>query len=101
MGGDKKPSAQYFVDGGHGKTVIAEVRLPERTLPRRPADDDGRSRRAGAPGDAWEPIASGMPSVAFSPASIVAAIFAATGQDLGMVGHQQHGAHRARAGGRR
>ena len=30
--------------------------------------------------------ASGMQSVAFTPASAVAAIFAATGQDLGMVG---------------
>jgi hydroxymethylglutaryl-CoA reductase (NADPH) len=31
-------------------------------------------------------IASGMQSVAFTPASAIAAIFAATGQDLGMVG---------------
>ena len=31
-------------------------------------------------------VASGMQSVAFTPASAVAAVFAATGQDLGMVG---------------
>ena len=31
-------------------------------------------------------VASGMQSVAFTPASAIAAIFAATGQDLGMVG---------------
>src|SRR5439155_7941041 len=34
MGGDKKPSAQYFIDGGHGKTVLAEVTVAERTLRR-------------------------------------------------------------------
>jgi hydroxymethylglutaryl-CoA reductase (NADPH) len=31
-------------------------------------------------------VASGMQSVAFTPASAIAAIFAVTGQDLGMVG---------------
>ena len=31
-------------------------------------------------------VASGMQSVAFTPASAIAAMFAATGQDLGMVG---------------
>src|SRR6266566_532642 len=34
MGGDKKPSAQYFREGGHGKTVLAAVTLAERTLRR-------------------------------------------------------------------
>jgi hydroxymethylglutaryl-CoA reductase (NADPH) len=34
MGGDKKPSAQYFVAGGHGKTVLAEVSVGEETLRR-------------------------------------------------------------------
>ena len=31
-------------------------------------------------------VASGMQSVAFTPATAIAAVFAATGQDLGMVG---------------
>ena len=34
MGGDKKPSAQYFVGGGHGKTVVAGVSVREETLRR-------------------------------------------------------------------
>ena len=44
-------------------------------------------------------VASGMQSVAFTPASAIAAIFACTGQDLGMVGTSSmaHGtAHRDR-----
>jgi hydroxymethylglutaryl-CoA reductase (NADPH) len=85
MGGDKKPSALYFTEGGHGKTVLAEVSVPEQTL---------RSvlRTTGADLVALEHLgthgshASGMQSVAFTPASVVAALFAATGQDLGMVG---------------
>jgi hydroxymethylglutaryl-CoA reductase (NADPH) len=85
MGGDKKPSAAYFSNGGHGKTVIAEAELPERTLRgvlRTSSVDLVELSHLATHGS----IASGMPSVAFSPASIVAAIFAATGQDLGMVG---------------
>jgi hydroxymethylglutaryl-CoA reductase (NADPH) len=61
MGGDKKPSHRYFERGGHGKTELSW------------------SGTHGA-------VASGMQSVAFTPASAIAAIFAATGQDLGMVG---------------
>jgi hydroxymethylglutaryl-CoA reductase (NADPH) len=84
MGGDKKPSHLYF-DSGHGKTTIAECTLS--------GDAIGRVLRT-TPGDletlAWAgthgAVASGMQSVAFTPASAVAAIFAATGQDLGMVG---------------
>src|SRR2546428_8569547 len=34
MGGDKKPSAQYFIAGGHGKTVLADLTVNERTLRR-------------------------------------------------------------------
>jgi hydroxymethylglutaryl-CoA reductase (NADPH) len=85
MGGDKKPSAQYFVAGGHGKTVLAEVRLPERTLKsvlRTSTADLVALEHLGGHGS----HASQMQSVAFTPASIVAALFAATGQDLGMVG---------------
>lgn len=85
MGGDKKPSWQYFVDGGHGKTVFASVRVREETLRR-------VLRTTSADLIALEHIASqgghasGMQSVAFTPASAIAAMFATTGQDLGMVG---------------
>ena len=46
-------------------------------------------------------VASGMQSVAFTPASAIAAVFAATGQDLGMVGTSSmaHGAGRRVEGG--
>jgi hydroxymethylglutaryl-CoA reductase (NADPH) len=85
MGGDKKPSWQYFVDGGHGKTVIASVRVHEETLRRvlRTSSDDlvALQHIASQGGHA-----SGMQSVAFTPASAIAAMFATTGQDLGMVG---------------
>ena len=85
MGGDKKPSAQYFVSGGHGKTVLAEVTVPHRTLRRvlrTTAADLVALEHIGLHGS----HASDMQSVAFTPASAVAAVFAATGQDLGMVG---------------
>jgi len=85
MGGDKKPSAQYFIQGGHGKTVLAEVSIPESTLRallRTSTRDMVALEHLGLHGS----HASDMQSVAFTPASIVAALFAATGQDLGMVG---------------
>jgi hydroxymethylglutaryl-CoA reductase (NADPH) len=85
MGGDKKPSHRYFERGGHGKTVIAECTLGEeavRRVLRTSIDDLLELSWAGTHGA----VASGMQSVAFTPASAIAAIFAATGQDLGMVG---------------
>src|SRR6058998_1748323 len=85
MGGDKKVSHRYFERGGHGKTVVAEVTLTEeavRRVLRTTVDDLLELSWAGTHGA----VASGMQSVAFTPASAVAAIFAATGQDLGMVG---------------
>jgi hydroxymethylglutaryl-CoA reductase (NADPH) len=85
MGGDKKPSAQYFSSGGHGKTVVAGVTVSGGTLRRvlhTTAEDLTALEHLGVHGS----HASGMQSAAFSPASAVAAIFAATGQDLGMVG---------------
>jgi hydroxymethylglutaryl-CoA reductase (NADPH) len=85
MGGDKKPSWQYFVEGGHGKTVLASLRVREETLRRMlrtsSADLVALQHVASQGGHA-----SGMQSVAFTPASAVAALFATTGQDLGMVG---------------
>jgi hydroxymethylglutaryl-CoA reductase (NADPH) len=84
MGGDKKPSAEYF-QSGHGKTVLAEAFLSDeqiRRVLRTTAADLEALSWAGTHGS----VASGMQSVAFTPASAIAAIFAATGQDLGMVG---------------
>jgi hydroxymethylglutaryl-CoA reductase (NADPH) len=83
MGGDKKPSFEHF-QRGHGKTVMAEATLTEdavRRVLRTTIDDLLELAWAGTHGAA----ASGMQSVAFTPASAIAAIFAATGQDLGMV----------------
>jgi hydroxymethylglutaryl-CoA reductase (NADPH) len=85
MGGDKKPSHRYFERGGHGKTVLVEATLTDeavRRVLRTTVDDLLELSFAGTHGA----VASGMQSVAFTPASAIAAIFAATGQDLGMVG---------------
>ena len=85
MGGDKKVSHRYFERGGHGKTVIAECTLTDdavRRVLRTTVDDLLELSWAGTHGA----VASGMQSVAFTPATAIAAIFAATGQDLGMVG---------------
>jgi hydroxymethylglutaryl-CoA reductase (NADPH) len=100
MGGDKKPSHRYFERGGHGKTVIAEATLSEdavRRVLRTTVDDLLELSWAGTAGA----VASGMQSVAFTPASAIAAIFAATGQDLGMVGTSSmaHGTGRRVEGG--
>jgi hydroxymethylglutaryl-CoA reductase (NADPH) len=99
MGGDKKPSFQYF-QSGHGKTVVAECTLTKesvRRVLRTTVDDLLELAWAGTHGA----VASGMQSVAFTPASAIAALFAATGQDLGMVGTSSmaHGTgHRADGG---
>jgi hydroxymethylglutaryl-CoA reductase (NADPH) len=100
MGGDKKPSHRYFERGGHGKTVIAEATLSEdavRRVLRTTVDDLLELSWAGTAGA----VASGMQSVAFTPASAIAAIFSATGQDLGMVGTSSmaHGTGRRVEGG--
>jgi hydroxymethylglutaryl-CoA reductase (NADPH) len=99
MGGDKKPSFEYFQQG-HGKTVIAETTLTdaavERVL-RTKLSDLEELAWAGTHGA----VASGMQSVAFTPASAIAAVFAATGQDLGLVGTSSmaHGTERRVDGG--
>jgi hydroxymethylglutaryl-CoA reductase (NADPH) len=85
MGGDKKPSHAFFQFPGHGKVVVAEATLPGpvlRRVLRVSADAVVALEHAGLHGA----HASGMQSFAFTPASAVAAVFAATGQDLGMVG---------------
>ena len=99
MGGDKKPSFEYF-QSGHGKTVIAETTLTDeaiRRVLRTTADDLADLAWAGTQGA----IASGMQSVAFTPASGIAAVFAATGQDLGLVGTSSmcHGTEQRVEGG--
>jgi hydroxymethylglutaryl-CoA reductase (NADPH) len=99
MGGDKKPSYEYF-QSGHGKTVLAEAFLADddiRRVLRTNSEDLEALSWAGTHGA----IASGMQSVAFTPASAVAAVFAATGQDLGMVGTSSmaHGTARRVADG--
>jgi hydroxymethylglutaryl-CoA reductase (NADPH) len=99
MGGDKKPSFEYF-QSGHGKTVIAETVLTDeavRRVLRTKVDDLLELSWVGTHGA----IASGMQSVAFTPASAIAAIFACTGQDLGMVGTSSmaHGTGRRVEGG--
>jgi hydroxymethylglutaryl-CoA reductase (NADPH) len=100
MGGDKKSSHRYFERGGHGKTVLAEATLTDdavRRVLRTTVDDLLELSFAGTHGA----VASGMQSVAFTPASAIAAIFAATGQDLGMVGTSSmaHGTGRRVDGG--
>jgi hydroxymethylglutaryl-CoA reductase (NADPH) len=99
MGGDKKPSYEYF-QSGHGKSVVAEATLADdaiRRVLRTTAEDLEALAWVGTHGA----IASGMQSVAFTPASAVAAVFAATGQDLGMVGTSSmaHGTGRRVDGG--
>jgi hydroxymethylglutaryl-CoA reductase (NADPH) len=99
MGGDKKPSFEYF-QSGHGKTVLAEATLTDdavRRVLRTSVDALQELAWAGTHGA----VASGMQSVAFTPASAIAALFAATGQDLGMVGTSSmaHGAARRVEGG--
>jgi hydroxymethylglutaryl-CoA reductase (NADPH) len=99
MGGDKKPSAEYF-QSGHGKTVLAEALLTDeaiRRVLRTTPDDLVALSWAGTHGA----VASGMQSVAFTPASAIAAVYAATGQDLGMVGTSSmaHGTARRVDGG--
>ncbi|MGZ8740267.1 MAG: 3-hydroxy-3-methylglutaryl-CoA reductase, partial [Gaiellaceae bacterium] len=68
MGGDKKPSHRYFERGGHGKTVLVEATLSEeavRRVLRTTVDDLLELSFAGTHGA----VASGMQSVAFTPAS--------------------------------
>jgi hydroxymethylglutaryl-CoA reductase (NADPH) len=100
MGGDKKPSHRYFERGGHGKTVIAECTLTDeavRRVLRTSIPDLLDLAFVGTHGS----VASGMQSVAFTPGSAIAAIFAATGQDLGMIGTSSmaHGSGRRVEGG--
>jgi hydroxymethylglutaryl-CoA reductase (NADPH) len=85
MGGDKKISHRYFESGGHGKTVIAEATLTDEAIQRvlkTTPEELLDLTFVGTHGA----VASGMQSVAFTPATAIAALFIATGQDVGMVG---------------
>ena len=84
MGGDKKPSHRYFEHGGHGKTVVAEATLSDEAI-RRVLRTGPEDLLALAFVGTHGAVASGMQSVAFTPATAIAAIFTATGQDIGMV----------------
>jgi hydroxymethylglutaryl-CoA reductase (NADPH) len=84
MGGDKKPSAEFF-QSGHGKTVLAEAFLSDEQI-RRVLRTTGEDLEALSWAGTHGAVASGMQSVAFTPASAIAAMFTATGQDIGMVG---------------
>jgi hydroxymethylglutaryl-CoA reductase (NADPH) len=99
MGGDKKPSYEYF-QGGHGKTVIAEATLTDEAI-RRVLRTTPEDLEALAWVGTHGAVASGMQSVAFTPASAIAAVFTATGQDIGMVGTSSmaHGTGRRVEGG--
>jgi hydroxymethylglutaryl-CoA reductase (NADPH) len=99
MGGDKKPSYEYF-HSGHGKTVLAEAFLADERI-RRVLHTSAADLEALSWAGTHGAVASGMQSVAFTPASAVAAVFAATGQDLGMVGTSSmaHGTARRVEGG--
>ncbi len=84
MGGDKKPSYEYF-HGGHGKTVLAESVIPDHIVTRYLNTTPEQLQAL-----EWTGLHgahdSGMQAFGFTPASAIAAIFSATGQDLGMVG---------------
>ena len=83
MGGDKKPSWEYF-NRGHGKTVVAWSWVPDAAIRhhlRVDPEDLCQLEWTGLHGA----HASGMQSFAFTPASAVSALFLVTGQDMGMV----------------
>jgi len=84
-GGDKKASHLYHIQGGHGKTVFASLILSEKALKETlkcSVEDVLKLREVGGEGAAL----SGMMGVSCNPANVIAAIFAATGQDLACVG---------------
>ena len=93
--GQNTNAANWITKPKPGETVVAEATLTEdavRRVLRTKLEDLEELAWAGTHGA----VASGMQSVAFTPATAIAAIFAATGQDLGMVGTSSmcHGAER-------
>jgi hydroxymethylglutaryl-CoA reductase (NADPH) len=84
-GGDKKISHLYHTHGGHGRAAIASVLLTEEVLQstlKCSIDDILKLREVGSEGA----VLSGMVGIAVNPVNVIAAIFAATGQDLACAG---------------
>jgi hydroxymethylglutaryl-CoA reductase (NADPH) len=85
MGGDKKVSELYHIAGGHGRSVLASVTLPAEVVEgvlKSTVDDLLKLREVASEGGAM----SGMIGVAANPVNVIAAIYAATGQDLACAG---------------
>ena len=84
-GGDKKSSHLYHIGGGHGTTVIASTTVSEDVLRETlkcSMEDLLKLREVGSEGSAL----AGMIGMSVNPVNVLAAIFAATGQDLACVG---------------
>ena len=100
MGGDKKPSFEFF-QSGHGKTVIAETTLTDDAISRVLRTTAARSRGALLGGHARRSRARACSRWRSRRRRRSRPIFAATGQDLGMVGTSSmaHGTGRRVEGG--
>jgi hydroxymethylglutaryl-CoA reductase (NADPH) len=84
-GGDKKLSHLRHIDGGHGRTVMASFVLNEevaQSVLKCSLDDLVKLREIGVDGS----ILSGMLGMAVNPVNVIAAMFAATGQDIACAG---------------
>jgi hydroxymethylglutaryl-CoA reductase (NADPH) len=84
-GGDKKSSHLYHIGGGHGRSVIASATLSEAVMRDRlkcTPEDLLKLREIGYDGA----VLSGMIGATVNPVNVIAAIFAATGQDLACAG---------------
>jgi hydroxymethylglutaryl-CoA reductase (NADPH) len=84
-GGDKKASHLYHIHGGHGRTVIASVIITEdvaRASLKCTVDDVLKLREVGGEGATL----AGMIGMAVNPVNVIAAVFAATGQDIACAG---------------
>jgi hydroxymethylglutaryl-CoA reductase (NADPH) len=84
-GGDKKVSHLRHIAGGHGRTVLASFVLTEdvaQSVLKCSIDDLLKLREVGSEGGTL----SGMLGMAVNPVNVIAAIFAATGQDIACAG---------------
>ena len=99
MGGDKKPSFEYF-QSGHGKTGARRGDADRGRGAAGAADEARRPRRARLGGHARRDRLGDAVGRVHAGDSAIAAVFAATGQDLGMVGTSSmaHGAAPPRRG---
>jgi hydroxymethylglutaryl-CoA reductase (NADPH) len=84
-GGDKKIAHLQHIGGGHGRTVMASFVLTEevaQSVLKCSLDDILKLREVGGEGG----ILAGMMGMAVNPVNVIAAVFAATGQDLACAG---------------